>query len=312
MEDAVLVAEQDLPRPQALEHAGDGQPGRAGADDGHLGVGQGLALDLQGVLQGGADDDRSAVLIVVEDGDVQALLQHALHPEAIGRGDVFQVDPAEAGGDGRHHVDEVLGIANIHFDVKGVDVGEALEEQRLPFHHRLARQGAAVAQAQDRRAVAHDGDEVALGRVVVGAVGIGGDGAHGRRHSRRIGQGEVLLRGAGLARFHPQLARLRQGVVSQRPPPQVLLALRLAHGALLAAVTLAELLHLARRRDIALLAGIEGVALGAEVHMQVLAHGGAGLEGVAAATGNGDFLVIRMDVGLHLDVLNAFFQRAEL
>ena len=60
------------------------------------------------------------------------------------------------------------GILGRDFEIDEVDVGEALEQHRLAFHHRLGRERAEVAEAEDGGAVGDDGDEIALGRVVVG------------------------------------------------------------------------------------------------------------------------------------------------
>ena len=52
-------------------------------------------VSLRGVAQRGQRDDGRAVLVVVEDRDVQPLLELALDLEAAGRRDVLQVHPAE-------------------------------------------------------------------------------------------------------------------------------------------------------------------------------------------------------------------------
>lgn len=48
-----------------------------------------------------------------------------------------------------------------------------------------------------------------------------------------------------------------------------------------------------------LLAGVEGVAVRADVDLQVLAHGRARLEGIAASAGNVDLGVFGMDGRFH-------------
>ena len=94
----------------------------------HLDVADALPGDLQRVQERGAGDDGRAVLVVVEDRDVQRLLQPPLHLEALRRLDVLQVDAAERrrhGGDGGHHLVHGVGV---QLDVEHVDVGEPLEE----------------------------------------------------------------------------------------------------------------------------------------------------------------------------------------
>src|SRR3712207_7798812 len=47
--------------------------------------------------EGGPGDHGGAVLVVVEDRDVEAALQLLLDVEGLGGGDVLQVDPADGG-----------------------------------------------------------------------------------------------------------------------------------------------------------------------------------------------------------------------
>jgi hypothetical protein len=135
---------------QQLE-AGDG--GSAGAVADQLDVLQPLALQVQRVGQPGGDHDGGAVLVVVEHGDGQARAQGALDLEALGGLDVFEVDAAKGGVQAGNDLDELLGVGLVDLDVKGVDAGKALEQHRLAFHHRLAGDGADVAQPQHGRAV---------------------------------------------------------------------------------------------------------------------------------------------------------------
>ena len=67
---------------------------------------------------------------------------------------------------------------------------------------------------------------------------------------------------------------------------------------LLQAELLVELLHAAAGVDQLLLAGVEGVALGADFHGDVLT-GGTGLDDVAAGAANGGLIVLGMDAFLH-------------
>ena len=144
----------------------------------------------------------------MEHRNVHVLAQLFLDDEAVGRLDVFKVDAAEGGTEIAHRVDEGVRVLGIDLHVDGVDIGEALEQRRLAFHHRLGRECPEIAQPQDRGAVGNDGDHVALDRVVVGERGIFGDGAHGHRHPRRVGEREIALRRHGLGRHDLQLARL--------------------------------------------------------------------------------------------------------
>ena len=113
-------------------------------------------------------DDRGAVLVVMEHRDVQQFAQPLLDDEALRRLDVFEIDAAPALAEQLHAIDEFVRVLGRDFEIDGIDVGEALEQDRLAFHHRLGRERAEIAEAEDGGAVGDDGDEIALDRVVVG------------------------------------------------------------------------------------------------------------------------------------------------
>ena len=123
----------------------------------------------QALIRPGGGDDRRAVLVVMEHRDVHPLAQRLLDDEAVGGGDVLEVDAAEARLEQFDAVDEPLRVLGFDLDVDRVDVGEALEQHRFAFHHRLGRQRAEIAQAEDRGAVGNDRDEIALGGQFIGA-----------------------------------------------------------------------------------------------------------------------------------------------
>ena len=161
-------------------------------------------------------DDRGAVLIVMEHRNVHQLAQPLLDDEALRRLDVLEVDAAPAGAEQLHAIDDLLGVLGRHFEVDGIDVGEALEQDRLAFHHRLGRERAAVAEAEDGGAVGDDGDEVAFDRVVVGLGRIVGDGEHRDGDAGRIGQRQIALRRHRLGGDHLELAGAAAAVEVQR------------------------------------------------------------------------------------------------
>ena len=161
---------------------------RDDADVLHLAAGQ-----VQRVDQPGGGDDGRAVLVVVEDRNLQTLAKLLLDDETFRRLDVFQIDPAEAWRQHRDGIDELVGVMRVDLEVEAVDIGELLEQDGLALHDRLRGGGADVAEAEHRRAVRDHGDDIAFRRVVVGGVGIGLDGKAGRGDTRRIGQRQIVL-----------------------------------------------------------------------------------------------------------------------
>ena len=132
VDDAGAVAHEDVlalhAEPHVVLGGADGRGAGAGEDDLHL-VDL-LADDLERVEQRGAGDDRRAVLVVVEDGDLHRLPQRLLDVEAVGRLDVLEVDAADGGLEELAELDDVVGDLGADLEIEDVDVGELLEEIR--------------------------------------------------------------------------------------------------------------------------------------------------------------------------------------
>ena len=151
-----------------------------------------LADDAQGVDQGGQGDDRGAVLVVVEDGDVEFIAEAVLDFEAARCGDVLKVDAAVDRGHGLGDHDDFLGVLGVQADRPGVDIGELLEQCGLAFHDGQGRGGADVAQAQDGRTVGEHGDGVALDGQVAGRCRVLGDGQADAGDAGGVGAGKIV------------------------------------------------------------------------------------------------------------------------
>jgi hypothetical protein len=138
------------------------------------------------------------------------LLDH----EAFGGLDVFKVDAAKAGLHQRDRLDQRLGVFAVDLDVDRIDIGKALEQHRLAFHHRLGGQRAQIAQAQNGRAVRDHRHQVALGGIFIGG-GRVGDRFHRHGNAGRIGKAEVALGGHRLAGHDLDFAGAHRGMVEQ-------------------------------------------------------------------------------------------------
>ena len=79
---------------------------------------------LQGVDDTGQNDDGSTVLVIMEYGDVQNLLQTFLNFETTGSTDVFQIDSAEAGSQIGHSLDDLFGILGVQTDGDSIYITE--------------------------------------------------------------------------------------------------------------------------------------------------------------------------------------------
>ena len=75
------------------------------------------------------------MLVVVEDGDVEQVLEAPFDLEAARGRDILEVDASEARGnqlDGPH---DLVGVLCVETERPGVDAGELLEQHRLALHH---------------------------------------------------------------------------------------------------------------------------------------------------------------------------------
>ena len=225
MDHAVDVRQRDVLDAQAHRHqqidAGQSRGTGAGGDKAH--VLQRLALQQQAVADRGGDSDRGAVLIVVEHRDLHAPAQFGFDAEAFGRLDILQVDRAEGRFQRRHDVAEQFRVLGIDLDVEDVDSGEFLEQDGLALHHRLAGEGADVAEAEHGRAVGDHGDQIAAGGVVVSAVRVGLDRLAGGGDAGGVGQRQIALRRHALGRLDGQLPGPRQAVVVERGLADILI-----------------------------------------------------------------------------------------
>ena len=180
-----------------------------------------LSDHLEPIEDGSTDDDRGAVLIVVEDRNLQARAQLALHVKALGRLDVFKVDAAEGRLERSDHLDQSIGIRFVEFDVEDVDARELLEQHRLALHHGLGGERADVPQAQDGTAVRDDADQIAAGGVAEHRSRIVTDFFAGGGHARRVGEREIALVHQLLRRRDRDFSRRRFLVIVERGTTKV-------------------------------------------------------------------------------------------
>lgn len=139
VDDPLGIAEDDVFRVEAHRldelDAGDRRRARAVADElGRLEVAAGQGQRVDEACRG---DDRGAVLVVMEDGNVHDFAQPLLDDEAVRGLDVLEIDSAEGRAEKADAVDEFVDVFGIHLEVDRIDVGEALEEDGLALHDGL-------------------------------------------------------------------------------------------------------------------------------------------------------------------------------
>ncbi len=179
------IAEPDVLAPHAQLHqhveAGDPRSAAAGRDD--LDLGKGLVRHAQRIGCGGANDDGSAVLVIMKDRYVHPRAAQLFDDETVRRLDVLEVDRAKGRLQRADDIGELVRIGLVQLDIETVDIGEFLEEHRLALHHRLGGQRADVAQPQHGRPVGDDRHEVAPRGIVTRGLRAGLDLETGFGHA---------------------------------------------------------------------------------------------------------------------------------
>ena len=164
---ALAVGDRDVADAGLAQDRRHRDPRCAGARHDGAQVAQDAAGEQGSVAQRGEHDDGRAVLVVVEDRDVEPFLERPLDLEAPRRADVLEVDAAERRRDAHDGLDDVVDVVRVQADRHRVDAAELLEQHRLALHHRQRRGRADVTETEHGGAVGDDGDDVRLpGQVV--------------------------------------------------------------------------------------------------------------------------------------------------
>ena len=191
-EDAGLVAHGDAGETVGQQQFCDGNPGAPGAVYHHKTILLFLSRHFQGVDDACQHHYGRAVLVVVEDRDVQGGFQAFFDLKASGSADVFQVDAAVGRGKPGDGFDDLLHILRVQADGHCVDAAEFLEQYGFSLHDGEGGVGADVAQAQYGASVGDYGHGVGFHGVYVGSFPVLGDGPAGFSHPGGICDRQVF------------------------------------------------------------------------------------------------------------------------
>ena len=131
------VTHDDMLDAIELDQLGAGNRRGPGAVHHHLHIGRVAPGQMHCVDQASRGHDGGAVLIIVKDRNIHPFLQRGFDDEAFRRLDILKVDAAERRLQQFHAGDELVDVLGVHFQIDAVDIGKALEQHRLAFHHRL-------------------------------------------------------------------------------------------------------------------------------------------------------------------------------
>ena len=112
------------------------------------------------------------MLVVMHDGDVEALLQTFFNVKALRRLDVFQVNTAKGRCYSFYGLAEFLRILFCYFDIKDVDTSIYFKQQAFTFHDRLSTHGTYISKSQYSRSVGNDSNQISFVGVSISIVRI--------------------------------------------------------------------------------------------------------------------------------------------
>ncbi len=128
------------------------------------------------------------MLIIVEHGNVEHPFESLFNVKTFRCFNIFQIDSAKRWRNCFNHTNDLFGIVCVQFDVEHIHISELLEQHTLAFHHRLARQRAAITQTQNRRAIGNDGDQICFRSVFVSGLRVALNFDHCLCHTGRVSQ----------------------------------------------------------------------------------------------------------------------------
>ena len=152
-----------------------------------------LASDLERVPQCSKGHHCGAVLVVMENRNIEACTQALFNLEALWRCDVFEVDSTEGWSDALDEVNDFINGASVNTNRETVNATELFKEERLSFHHGHGTFWANVTETKDGCSVTNDCHRVLTNGVLVRQSRIFGNRSTNASDSRRVRHREVIL-----------------------------------------------------------------------------------------------------------------------
>ena len=101
------------------------------------------------------------MLVIMHNRNIQHGLQALLHFEAARRGYVLKLDRSKGWGNGRHRLDDLIGILRIQQNWDTREADQSFHQHGFAFHDWHRCQGADISQAQHCCPICDDGNHVA-------------------------------------------------------------------------------------------------------------------------------------------------------
>src|SRR5215211_3006315 len=152
-----------------------------------------LTNNLQRICQRRRRDNGGAVLVIMENGNIQHSLQRLFYIEALRRFYIFKVNAAKGRRNCSYDLDDFIRVMGIYFDIEHINVSKFFKQYTFSLHNWLAGERAAVAESQNGGTVRDDCNQISLGCVLIGVIRILFDLQNRLCNARRVRQTQVTL-----------------------------------------------------------------------------------------------------------------------
>ena len=132
------------------------------------------------------------MLVIVENGDIAALLELALYLKAARRRDILKVHAAKRACKKIDGVYDLVNILAADAQRNGIDAAELLKQQAFALHDRHSGLGAYITEAENGRSVGDNGDGIPASRKLIAFVYILLYLKAGRGNAGCVGKAERL------------------------------------------------------------------------------------------------------------------------
>ena len=163
----VLIADNQVLHPCTKQHLSDSRAGASRPVYNDLNPIHLLSCQLEGIDQGGRGHNGGAVLVIMENRNIQLTLQPLLNFKTAGRAYILQIDASECGGDPLYSLYYFLCVPGIQTDGDRVHAAEFFKEDGFSLHDRHGGLRADISQSQHSGSVRHHGHQVAFCRIGV-------------------------------------------------------------------------------------------------------------------------------------------------
>src|SRR5215204_3829586 len=126
-----------------------------------------LTNNLQRICQRRRRDNGGAVLVIMENGNIEHSLQRLFYIKAFRCLDIFEVDTTEGRRNCSYDLDDFIRVMGIYFDIEHINVSKFFEQYTFSLHDWLAGECTTVAKPKNGGTIRDHRNQVAFRCVLI-------------------------------------------------------------------------------------------------------------------------------------------------